>query len=62
MLQVFGKGSQPLIVMSLTALKSLNKNQIKDLEQHGELIFSDLSVIEKYGGGSARCMMAEIFF
>ena len=62
MLQVFGKESQPLIVMSLTALKSLNKNQIKDLEQHGELIFSDLSVIEKYGGGSARCMMAEIFF
>ena len=62
MLQVFGKESQPLIVMSLTALKSLNKNQIKDLEQQGELIFSDLSVIEKYGGGSARCMMAEIFF
>ena len=62
MLQVFGKESQPLIVMSLSALKSLNKNQIKDLEQHGELIFSDLSVIEKYGGGSARCMMAEIFF
>ena len=62
MLQVFGKESQPLIVMSLSALKSLNKNQIKDLEQQGELIFSDLSVIEKYGGGSARCMMAEIFF
>ena len=61
MLQVLGKKNQPLIVMSLSAYQSLNKDQVKNLENQGELVFSELSFIEKYGGGSARCMMAELF-
>ena len=61
MLQVLGKDNQPLIVMSLSAFQSLESNQIKELEKYGELLFSDLSTIENYGGGSARCMMAELF-
>ena len=61
MLQVIGKENQPLIVMSLSAYQSLNKDQVKNLENQGELVFSELSFIEKYGGGSARCMMAELF-
>jgi hypothetical protein len=61
MLQVLGKDNQPLIVMSQSAFQSLESNQIKELEKYGELLFSDLSTIENYGGGSARCMMAELF-
>ena len=47
--------------MSQSAFQSLESNQIKELEKYGELLFSDLSTIENYGGGSARCMMAELF-
>ena len=61
MLQVLGKDNQPIIVMSQSAFQSLESNQIKELEKYGELLFSDLSTIENYGGGSARCMMAELF-
>ena len=59
MLQVMG--DQPYLVMSLTAYNSLSKEQISRLESHNPIIHSNLSTIENYGGGSARCMMAEIF-
>ena len=59
MLQVMG--DQPYLVMSLTAYNSLSKEQISRLESHNPIIYSNLSTIENYGGGSARCMMAEIF-
>ncbi|MBL0329432.1 MAG: amidinotransferase [Bacteroidetes bacterium] len=48
------------IVMSEQAYKSLTFEQIKKLEQYGNLLHSPLYTIEKYGGGSARCMIAEI--
>ena len=41
--------------------KSLTKKQIAQLEAHVEIIHSSLDTIEACGGGSARCMMAEIF-
>jgi hypothetical protein len=47
--------------MSTSAFKSLHQNQIKLIEKHTNIIHSDLSTIEKNGGGSARCMMAEVF-
>ena len=59
MLQVMG--DQPYLVMSLTAYNSLSKEQISRLESHNPIIHSNLSTVENYGGGSARCMMAEIF-
>ena len=62
MLQVIGANNSPIIVMSLSAFESLNKSQLKKLEKFGEIVFSDLSTIENYGGGSARCMMAELFY
>lgn len=61
MLQVLGKDDQRLVVMSSAAFYSLNDDQKAQLSKHGKLVHSDINTIEKLGGGSARCMMAEIF-
>jgi hypothetical protein len=60
MLQLQGKDKKYL-VMSSAAHKSLNKEQIAAIEKHCEILSSDLTTIETCGGGSARCMMAEVF-
>jgi hypothetical protein len=60
MLQVQGKDNK-FLVMSARAHGSLNKGQIAKIEKHCEILSSDLHVIETCGGGSARCMMAEVF-
>ncbi|MCB0453632.1 MAG: amidinotransferase [Aequorivita sp.] len=60
MLQLQGKDKKYL-VMSAAAHKSLNKEQIAAIEKHCEILSSDLHTIETCGGGSARCMMAEVF-
>jgi hypothetical protein len=59
MLQVMG--DKPYIVMSNSAYNSLSESQIKTIEKHCPIIYSSLDTIEACGGGSARCMMAEIF-
>jgi hypothetical protein len=61
MLQVRGEGDATILVMSSKAYHALTEAQIDLLSQHTRLLHSDLTVIETYGGGSARCMMAEIF-
>lgn len=61
MLEVKGKNDERFLVMSESAYKSLTKKQIAQLEAHVEIIHSSLDTIEASGGGSARCMMAEIF-
>lgn len=61
MLQVKGDFDKSYLVMSESAYNSLNKGQITQIEKHTEIIFSNLETIETYGGGSARCMMAEVF-
>lgn len=61
MLQVLGSNETPYLVMSSTAYKSLRPDQLSKIEQHCEIIHADLSTIETCGGGSARCMMAEVF-
>lgn len=60
MLQVQGKDGAYL-VMSEAAYKSLTEKQIKDIEKHCNILYSNLETIETCGGGSARCMMAEVF-
>jgi len=60
MLQVLNANDEPLLTMSEQAYLSLNQEQITALEQYNELIYSPLYTIEKNGGGSARCMLAEI--
>ncbi len=61
MLQVLGYNNESFIVMSTTAFKSLTDRQKITIETCGTILHSDLSVIEKHGGGSARCMIAEVF-
>ena len=53
------KGSY--LFMSETAYKSLNKNQISQIEKFSKLVYSKVDTIERCGGGSVRCMIAEIF-
>jgi hypothetical protein len=47
--------------MSSSAYHALTKKQIAQLEEHITILHSSLDTIEACGGGSARCMMAEIF-
>lgn len=61
MLQVMGKDNIRYTVMSESAFKSLKKEQVAQLEKEGRILYSNLSTIETCGGGSARCMMAEVF-
>lgn len=61
MLQVKGKDGQLFLVMSQAAHDSLTPQQITQIEKHCPIISSSLDTIEACGGGSARCMMAEVF-
>lgn len=61
MLEVRGKDDKRYLIMSDAAYKSLKPTQIEKLEFHCEILTSSLDTIEACGGGSARCMMAEIF-
>jgi hypothetical protein len=60
MLEVQNKNGEALIVMSQSAFKSLNDVQRIKLGKYGKLIYSNISTIETNGGGSARCMIAEV--
>jgi hypothetical protein len=60
MLLLKNKNEKKFLVMSDRAFNSLTKKEIELLEDYAEIIHPDLGVIETYGGGSARCMIAEI--
>jgi hypothetical protein len=61
MLEIRGANDKRYLVMSAAAHQSLTPKQIEQLEKHAEILSSSLDTIEACGGGSARCMMAEIF-
>ncbi|WP_372792393.1 citrulline utilization hydrolase CtlX [Lutibacter sp.] len=61
MLQVLGENDERYTVMSNSAFESLTKQQINQIEKHSKILSSSLDTIEACGGGSARCMMAEVF-
>ena len=61
MLEVLGTDDRRYLVMSSSAYQSLTKKQIAQLEEHLTILSSSLDTIEACGGGSARCMMAEVF-
>ncbi len=60
MLQVLGANNKPITVMSQDAYDNLRPGQLQLLEKEATLLSSDLGTIETCGGGSARCMMAEV--
>jgi hypothetical protein len=61
MLQVRNMQGEQFLVMSSTAFRSLTAEQITKIRKYNNIIDSELDTIEKNGGGSARCMLAEIF-
>ena len=61
MLELLGSDDRRYLIMSAAAHKCLTKKQIAQLEEHITILSSSLDTIEACGGGSARCMMAEIF-
>ena len=61
MLEVKSMKGEPLLVMSERAKNSLDSEQILAIERYCRILSVDLEYIENNGGGSARCMMAEIF-
>ena len=61
MLEVQNLNGDQYLVMSSKAYHSLNKNQINQIQQYVQILHSPIDTIETLGGGSARCMMAEIF-
>ena len=60
-LGVKNKNGESLLVMSTNAFNSFTKNQKKIINRSCKIVHSPLDTIEKYGGGGARCMLAEIF-
>ena len=61
MLQVNATDGVQYMVMSQSARDNLTDSQLAQLESHVTILSSPLSIIEEYGGGSARCMLAELF-
>ena len=61
MLQLHNHKGEDLLVMSRSALMSLTRLQIEALEKYTRILAPEIPIIETVGGGSARCMIAEIF-
>ena len=61
MLMLQNKKGEHILVMSQTAKNALAPEKLSILENSYKVITPDIPTFEKYGGGSARCMMAEIF-
>ena len=61
LLQVIGKNQERYLVMSTSAFNAFTQDQKQSIERHTKIIHSPLDTIEMVGGGSARCMMAEVF-
>ena len=61
MLELVNDKGESVLVMSKSAEDSLNENQKNIITKYSRIISSDINTIETCGGGSTRCMMAEIF-
>lgn len=61
MLMLQNKGGKKFMILSESAFKSLCKTEIDTIEKYATILYSPLNTIEKVGGGSARCMLAENF-
>ncbi len=61
MLQVHNMNGEKFLVMSSQAFHSLTKELVQEIQKYNPIIHADITTIETNGGGSARCMMAEVF-
>jgi len=61
MLLLHNQKGEKILVMSSRAYKSLRPAQVKQIKKHCKIMHSDIKTIEDLGGGSVRCMMAEVF-
>ena len=62
MILLKNKKNANFLIMSNSAYNSLSSHQIDNIQSHVKIIKSNLSTIEYYGGGGARCMITELFF
>ena len=60
-LQVKNSKGDRYLILSKTAKDILSEDQIRSIEKTSKILSVDIDTIQKYGGGSVRCMMAEIF-
>lgn len=62
MLEVKNRNGNPLMIMSTSAYNALTATQENIISTYNRIVTTELDTIEKNGGGSARCMLAEIFY
>lgn len=60
-LELRARSGEALLVLSARARRALRPDQLAILGRHARLVSADLTTIESHGGGSARCMLAEVF-
>ena len=60
MLELHNDRGESLLIMSEQAFKSLDEHQISQIQKFSKLVYTPLYTIETNGGGSARCMLAEV--
>lgn len=61
-LEVLGEGDQPMLAMSSAAYEALSDDQLAKINKHfARILHAPLPTLEKYGGGSARCTMMELY-
>ena len=59
-IELKGQGAKPVIALSSAARRSFTTGQLKQLETFGALVEADIPTIERVGGGSLRCMIADV--
>ncbi len=60
LIELQGRGGAPVIALSAVARRSFRPDQLRQLESFGDLVEADIPTIETVGGGSVRCMIADI--
>lgn len=60
-LELENRKSEKFLLMSALAFNHFTETQKENIEKHSKILQSDLHTIETFGGGSARCMVAELF-
>lgn len=61
-LEIRNTKDEPIIAMSTSAQNGFTKEQLQTLRRHGRIASFHIPTIETIGGGSVRCMMAEVFY